>query len=158
MSISTQSGSAPTISVRGQLVQSGAVRLVQRIRRPAGCQHRDGEHVLGVRARTCAHASRLRRASDAAEADSCRCRADVDAARSNRAKLEKMLAKACAEMHVPPESVQCDTPTRLGMICNAAAVELGKELVRDEAKLRVDYDLTLREIVRRLMDEQVASH
>jgi hypothetical protein len=33
-----------------------------------------------------------------------------------------------------------------------AAVELGKELVKDEAQLRADYDLTYREIRRRLKE------
>ena len=107
--------------------------------------------------RACRYAARGFDDADAAESDSCQRRADIDAAARNLAKLEKMLAKACAEMHVPPESVQCETPTRLGMICNTAAVELGKELVRDEAKLRIDYDLTLREIVRRLKDEKESS-
>ena len=38
------------------------------------------------------------------------------------------------------------------MLCEAAAVELGKEMVWDEAQLRADYDLTYREIRRRLKD------
>ena len=37
-----------------------------------------------------------------------------------------------------------------------AAVELGKELVKDEAQLRADYDLTYREIRRRLHHEKTA--
>ena len=36
-----------------------------------------------------------------------------------------------------------------------AAVELGKELVKDEAQLRADYDLTYREIRRRLHREKL---
>ena len=48
----------------------------------------------------------------------------------------------------------CETPSRLDRICEAAAVELGKVMKPDEAKLRADYDLTLREIVLRLRAEK----
>ena len=107
--------------------------------------------------RACRYAARGFDDADTADAHQYKHRADISAAARNLAKLEKMLAKACAVMHVPPESVQCETPTRIGMICNMAAVEMGKELVKDEAKLRVDYDLTLREIARRLTAEKKSS-
>lgn len=38
-----------------------------------------------------------------------------------------------------------------------AAVELGKELVKDEAQLRADYDLTYREIRRRLKADKAVN-
>ena len=43
------------------------------------------------------------------------------------------------------------------MLCEAAAVELGKEMVRDEAQLRADYDLTYREIRRRLKADKAVN-
>lgn len=39
-------------------------------------------------------------------------------------------------------------------MCEAAAVELGRPMPKDEARLRADYGLTLREIVRRLEGEK----
>ena len=42
-----------------------------------------------------------------------------------------------------------ETPTRLERLCEAAAVELGRPMSRNESRLRVDYDLTLREITLR---------
>lgn len=77
-------------------------------------------------------------------------RADKSAAARNLAALEMRLAEACAALHVAPDSLMAETPTRLDRICEAAAVELGKKVTKDEARLRADYDLTLREIVRRL--------
>ena len=62
-----------------------------------------------------------------------------------------------AERKVAPDALMCETPARLDMMCEAAAVELGKELVPDEARLRADYDLTLREITRRLKSEKEAA-
>ena len=55
-------------------------------------------------------------------------------------------------MKIAPSDLMTETPTRLDMLCEAAAVELGKEMVWDEAQLRADYDLTYREIRRRLKD------
>ena len=83
-------------------------------------------------------------------------RADRSAAAANLAALESRLAKACAVMKVAPSELMAETPTRLDMICEAAAVELGKKLVKDEAQLRADYDLTYREIRRRLHHEKTA--
>lgn len=77
-------------------------------------------------------------------------RADTDAAVRNLAALERKLAEACAVMHVAPDAVMCETPTRLDRICEAAAVELGKTVTKNEAQLRADYDLTYREILCRL--------
>ena len=39
---------------------------------------------------------------------------------------------------------------RLDRLTEAATVELGKTVTKNEAQLRADYDLTYREIVRRL--------
>ncbi len=44
----------------------------------------------------------------------------------------------------------CETPSRLDLIRENSAVELGKEMKKNEALLHADYDLTLREIRRRL--------
>lgn len=79
-----------------------------------------------------------------------RFRADRSEAARNLAALEARLAEACAALHVAPDALKCETPSRLDRICEAAAVELGRPLARDEARLRADYDLTLREIARRL--------
>lgn len=77
-------------------------------------------------------------------------RADKTIAAANLAALESRLVKACATLKLSPDQLAHETPMRLDMICESAAVELGKELVKDEARLRAEYDLTLREIVRRL--------
>ena len=81
-------------------------------------------------------------------------RADTSAAARNLANLEARLVKACAELHAKPADLMCETPSRLDRICEAAAVELGKTMKKDESKLRADYDLTLREIVLRLKKEK----
>lgn len=81
-------------------------------------------------------------------------RSDTSAAARNLANLEERLAKACAALHVAPADLQCETPSRLDRICEAAAVELGKTVKPNEAKLRADYDLTYREIYLRLKNEQ----
>ncbi|MGN0846843.1 MAG: hypothetical protein ACI4RA_05605 [Kiritimatiellia bacterium] len=81
-------------------------------------------------------------------------RASTDAAARNLAALESVLAEACAVLHVAPDEIKAETPSRLDRICSAAAVELGRMPHRDEARLRAEYDLTLREIVRRLKKEQ----
>ena len=84
-------------------------------------------------------------------------RADRTEAARNLANLEREIAAACAAMHVAPEAIKRETTSRLDRICEAAAVELGKKLVKNEAQLRADYDLTLREIVLRLRAEKEAS-
>ena len=81
-------------------------------------------------------------------------RLDSEKAAQSLANLEERLAKACAEMHVPPSALQTETPTRLDMICEAASVELGKPCGKDEARLRAEYGLTLREITLRLRGEK----
>ena len=83
-------------------------------------------------------------------------RSDTSAAARNLANLEERLAKACAALHVAPADLQCETPSRLDRICEAAAVELGKTVKSNEAKLRADYDLTYREIYLRLKKEKEA--
>lgn len=85
-----------------------------------------------------------------AQAAAPRFRADRTEAAKNLAALEARLAKACAALHAAPSDLECETPSRLDRIREAAAVELGRPLGRDEARLHADYDLTLREIRRRL--------
>ena len=53
-----------------------------------------------------------------------------------------------------PEDIACETPSRLNRLCEAAAVELGREVKPDEARLRADYDRTFREIIIRLRAEK----
>lgn len=83
-------------------------------------------------------------------------RADATEAARNLAAVEKILARAYAKLGRMPADVQCETPSRLERLCEAAAVELGKPMKKDEARLRADYDLTLREIVLRLKAEKEA--
>ena len=80
-------------------------------------------------------------------------RADRSEAAKNLLAVERMIARACAALHVAPDAIAHETPTRLERICEAAAVELGKPMTKDEARLRAEYDLTRREIVRRLTKE-----
>lgn len=84
-------------------------------------------------------------------------RADKSAAAKNLESVERILAKACAALHATPDALMHETPTRLDRLCEAAAVELGRPLTRDEARLHADYDLTLREITLRLMAEKEAA-
>lgn len=84
-------------------------------------------------------------------------RADATEAARNLAAVEKILARAYAKLGRMPADVQCETPSRLERLCEAAAVELGKPMKKDEARLRADYDLTLREIVLRLRADALAA-
>ena len=59
--------------------------------------------------------------------------------------------RICLQEEVKP--VQSKKKLVIG-ICAAAAVELGKTVGKNEARLRADYDLTFREIVRRLKAEK----
>ena len=70
--------------------------------------------------------------------------------------MEKKIAEACAKLHVMPADIQCEPSSRLDRLMESAAVELGKELTKDEAKLTADYDRTLREIRMRLKKEKEA--
>lgn len=81
-------------------------------------------------------------------------RADKSEAARNLANLDRVLVEACAALHVAPDALMTETPSRLDRLCSAADVELGRTPTRDEAQLRADYDLTLREIVRRLKKEK----
>lgn len=47
-----------------------------------------------------------------------------------------------------------ETQTRLNALCEAAAVELGKTVTKDQAKLQAAYDLMLREITKWLREEK----
>lgn len=95
-------------------------------------------------------------ARDGDEGD-VRHRADRSAAARNLVRLESRIARACAAMKVSPRELHTETPSRLELVCEAAAVELGKSFKRDEAALRADYDLTRREIIRRLRAEKEKS-
>ena len=83
-----------------------------------------------------------------------RFRADRSEAAKNLARVEKQLVAVCAALKCPPEALMGETQTRLDALCEAAAVELGRPMSKDEAKLKADYDLTLREITRRLKAEK----
>ena len=113
--------------------------------------------------RACRYAARGFDDAEAAKPDggSVTHRADVSEAARNLENLEKILAKACAELHAKPEDLRCETPSRLERIRERAAIELGKPLTKDEARLNAEYGLTLREIVLRLRKEKeegAASH
>jgi hypothetical protein len=51
------------------------------------------------------------------------------------------------------DALHNETPSRLDPIREKAAVALGTEMKKNEALLHADYDLTLREIRRRLKAE-----
>ena len=109
-------------------------------------------------ARACRYASvgfdDARPAEPAEDASrSPRFRADRSEAAKNLARVEEQLVAACAALKCPPDALMGETQTRLDAMCEAAAVELGREMKRDEAKLRAAYDLTLREIILRLRSE-----
>lgn len=89
--------------------------------------------------------------------DAPRFRADRTEAARNLERLEARLAEACAALHATPSELERETPSRLDRIREAAAVELGRPLGRDESQLQADYDLTLREIRRRLKRERDAA-
>ena len=91
------------------------------------------------------------------DAEAVKHRADKSEAARNLAALDERIADACAKLHVLPADIQCETPSRLDRICEAAAVELGKTVKPNEAKLRADYDLTYREIYLRLKNEAAIS-
>ena len=91
------------------------------------------------------------------EARSVTARLSADEAARNLANLEERLARACAELHANPADLMAETPSRLDLIREQAAVELGKQLTKDEARLQADYDLTLREIRMRLKAEKLTA-
>lgn len=83
-----------------------------------------------------------------------RFRADRSEAAKNLSRVEEQLRAACAALKCPPDALMGETQTRLAAMCEAAAVELGRPMSRDEARLRAAYDLTLREITLRLREEK----
>lgn len=84
-------------------------------------------------------------------------RADRSEAAKNLARIEEQLVAACAALHCPPDALMGETQSRLDALCEAAAVELGKTVTKDQAKLQAAYDLTLREITKRLKAEKETS-
>ena len=86
-----------------------------------------------------------------------RFRASRSAAAENLRRVEDQLVKACAALKCPPDALLGETQTRLDRLCEAAAVELGRPMSRDEARLRAEYDLTYREITLRLRAEKEAA-
>ncbi len=107
-------------------------------------------------ARACRYAAAGFDGAEAArpESDAARRRADKSAAAENLARLEMLLVRACAALHATPDELRTETPSRLERMCETAAVELGRPVGRDEARLRAEYGLTLREIARRLEGEK----
>ncbi|MBO7721386.1 MAG: hypothetical protein J6T01_03175 [Kiritimatiellae bacterium] len=81
-------------------------------------------------------------------------RADRSEAAKNLQRVEQQLVAACAALHCAPDALMGETQTRLAALCEAAAVELGRPMSKDEAKLQAAYDLTLREITLRLREEK----
>ena len=79
-----------------------------------------------------------------------RYRADRSEAAKNLSRIDEQLRVACAALKCPPDALLCETQTRLAAMCEAAAVEMGKTVTKDEARLRAAYDLTLHEITLRL--------
>lgn len=77
-------------------------------------------------------------------------RENKEEAARNLANLEAKLVEACVALKASPDALMCETPSRLDLIRENAAVELGKPMKKNEALLHADYDLTLREIRQRL--------
>lgn len=88
------------------------------------------------------------------DAQDVRHRANRSEAAKNLARIEEQLVDACTKLKCAPDDIMCETQSRLARICEAAAVELGRPIGKDEARLRAGYDLALREIVRRLKAEK----
>lgn len=84
-----------------------------------------------------------------------RFRADRSAAARNLANLEAQLRRACVALKCLPDALMGETQTRLAALCEGAAVELGRPMSKDEARLRAEYDLTLRRITLRLREESL---
>ena len=106
--------------------------------------------------RACRYASKGFDDAEPAEAGDAdpRRRADTSAAARNLANLEERIVAVCVALGRPPDALMCETQSRLDAMRAAAAVELGKTLSKDEARLQADYDLTLREITQRLNTER----
>lgn len=108
-------------------------------------------------ARACRYAARGFDDAEPAANGNPQHRADKSAAAENLRRVEGQLVDACAALHCPPDALMGETQTRLDALCEAASIELGREVKRDEARLRARYDLALREITRRLKAEKEAA-
>ena len=80
-------------------------------------------------------------------------RATREIAAENLSRIVAQIRAACGRLHIPPSKIMGETQTRLSAICEAAGVDLGKRMSKDEAELQAEYDLTFREIVTRLESE-----
>lgn len=107
--------------------------------------------------RACRYASRGFDDAEPAKNGNPQHRADKSAAAENLRRVEEQLVAACAALKCAPNALMGETQTRLDALCEAAAIELGREMKRDEARLRAEYDLTLREITLRLKAERAAA-
>lgn len=96
-------------------------------------------------------------ANDAKPSQDVARRASTSAAAENLARVEEQLRDACARLKCAPDALMGETQSRIAAICDAAAVELGRPMSRDESRLRAAYDLTHREILRRLIAEKSPS-
>ena len=97
-------------------------------------------------------------ANDAKPVQDVARRASTSAAAENLARVEAQLRDACARLKCAPDALMGETQSRIAAICDAAAVELGRPMSRDESRLRAAYDLTHREILRRLIAERDAAN
>lgn len=104
--------------------------------------------------RACRYAAKGFDDAEPAQLEKAKHNSDKSFAAENLARVEAQLRAACAALKQPPDALMCETQTRLSAMCEAAAIELGRPVSRDEAKLRANYDLTKMEIVKRLKAEK----
>lgn len=84
-------------------------------------------------------------------------RATREIAAENLSRIEAQLRAACGRLHIAPRELMGETQSRISAICEAAGIDLGRAMSRDEAELQAEYDLTFREIYERLEDEKKKS-
>ena len=83
-------------------------------------------------------------------------RATREIAAGNLSRIEAQLRAACGRLHIAPRELMGETQSRISAMCEAAGVDLGLKMTRDEAELQAEYDLTFREIYERLKAEKEA--
>ena len=84
-------------------------------------------------------------------------RGNLSEASRNLQALDVIITRACAKLGVAPDALVCETSSRLERICAALDIDAGVMPSSNEAQLRAEYSLALREIVRRLKKEGGAS-